>query len=144
MKINIGTMFNQNLYNLFKTILSSSMKRGPPILEKKDSKKKKEFLKNKTQNKYHSISTHPLLHFHWRDWKNKINKFKMITNNTITLFGRSTFAFPFSNKISTTCSCPLQAAIERGVTPSFTLKKNRKIKKQKKKKEKEERRGKKN
>ena len=33
-------MFNKNLYNLFKTFLSSNMKRGPPKLNKKDSKKK--------------------------------------------------------------------------------------------------------
>ena len=36
------------------------MKRGPPILEKKDFKKKKNLKKNKTQNKYQSISSTPL------------------------------------------------------------------------------------
>ena len=47
-------MFNKNLYNLFKTFRSSKMKRGPPKLKNFFFFKKKEFLKNKTQNKKHS------------------------------------------------------------------------------------------
>ena len=62
----------------------------------------------------------------WETKKKKKNKEKD-TINKITWSARSTLAPPFSNKIWTICSCPSWAAIKRGVTPSFPLKKNRKM-----------------
>ena len=59
-------------------------------------------------------------------------------NNTKTFFARSTFAFPFSNKIWTICSYPCWAAIKRGVLPYFTFKKIEKWETEKKKKKKKE------
>ena len=56
--------------------------------------------------------------------------------NKRTSSARLTFGFPFSNKIWTICSCPLKAAIQRGVIPFFTFKKIEKWE-TKKKKEKE-------
>ena len=55
-----------------------------------------------------------------RNWKKKKEKERI---NKITLSGKSTFAFPFSNKNWTICSYPYWAATKRGVIPSFTFKK---------------------
>ena len=65
--------------------------------------------------------------------KKKKKEKKKETINKRTLVARSTFGFPFSNKSWTICSCPFWAATQRGVVPSFTLKKNRKMRKWKRK-----------
>ena len=54
-----------------------------------------------------------------RKWKRKRKRTHNQQNNT--LFARSTFGFPFSNKSSTICLYPLKAAKKRGVLPCFTL-----------------------
>ena len=55
-----------------------------------------------------------------RNWKKEKEK---ETINKITSVARSTFGFPFSNKIWTICLCPFWATIKRGILPYFTLKK---------------------
>ena len=52
-----------------------------------------------------------------RKWKKKKKKKTIKQNNTWS--GRSTYAFPFSNKIWTIFSYPSKAAIKRGVVPFF-------------------------
>ena len=58
-----------------------------------------------------------------RENEKRKRKKKKKNQQKITWVARSTFGFPFSNKIWTICSCPSSTAIERGVLPAFTLKK---------------------